>query len=121
MRTVIKGDRSCVAVAAASVIAKVQRDNMMAELGIDHADFGFADNAGYPSPVHKAALAERAPPRTTACRGRILIRCPSGGTSRRSAAGRTEAFRRSRVSSASISDGSDRTDVPPGHPYRINV
>ncbi|MGV9558128.1 ribonuclease HII [Streptomyces sp. NPDC003401] len=61
VRTVIKGDQSCVAVAAASVLAKVQRDKMMAELGIDHADFGFADNAGYPSPVHKAALEERGP------------------------------------------------------------
>ena len=35
VRTVIKGDQSCVAVAAASVIAKVQRDTMMAELGAD--------------------------------------------------------------------------------------
>ncbi|MEV6589152.1 ribonuclease HII [Streptomyces acidicola] len=61
VRTVIKGDQSCVAVAAASVIAKVQRDKMMAELGIDHADFGFAANAGYPSPVHRAALEERGP------------------------------------------------------------
>lgn len=61
VRTVIKGDRSCVAVAAASVIAKVRRDKMMAELGADHADFGFAANAGYPSPVHKAALEERGP------------------------------------------------------------
>ncbi|MEN3585240.1 ribonuclease HII [Streptomyces sp. ZYX-F-203] len=61
VRTVVKGDRSCVAVAAASVIAKVHRDKTMADLGVDHADFGFADNAGYPSPVHKAALAERGP------------------------------------------------------------
>lgn len=61
VRTVIKGDQSCVAVAAASVIAKVQRDKMMAVLGVDHADFGFAANAGYPSPVHKAALEERGP------------------------------------------------------------
>ncbi|MGW7820920.1 ribonuclease HII [Streptomyces puniciscabiei] len=61
VRTVIKGDQSCVAVAAASVIAKVRRDKMMAELGVDHAHFGFADNAGYPSPVHKAALAEWGP------------------------------------------------------------
>ncbi|MEU0411632.1 ribonuclease HII [Streptomyces griseorubiginosus] len=61
VRTVIKGDQSCVAVAAASVIAKVQRDKMMAELGIDHADFDFAANAGYPSPVHKAALEVRGP------------------------------------------------------------
>ncbi|GAA5044477.1 ribonuclease HII [Streptomyces similanensis] len=61
VRTVIKGDQSCVAVAAASVIAKVHRDKMMAELGGEHADFAFAANAGYPSPVHKAALAERGP------------------------------------------------------------
>ncbi|MFF2848584.1 ribonuclease HII [Streptomyces sp. NPDC058001] len=61
VRTVIKGDRSCVAVAAASVIAKVRRDKMMAELGVDHADFDFAANAGYPSPVHRAALEERGP------------------------------------------------------------
>lgn len=56
VRTVIKGDQSCVAVAAASVIAKVHRDAMMAELRGEFADFGFDDNAGYPSPVHKAAL-----------------------------------------------------------------
>ncbi|MGW6539014.1 ribonuclease HII [Streptomyces sp. NPDC055051] len=63
VRTVIKGDQSCVAVAAASVIAKVRRDAMMAELetGPDCAGFGFAANAGYPSPVHKAALEELGP------------------------------------------------------------
>lgn len=61
VRTVIKGDQSCVSVAAASVIAKVSRDRMMAELGSTHQDFAFAANAGYPSPVHKAALAERGP------------------------------------------------------------
>ncbi|WP_406863541.1 ribonuclease HII [Streptomyces sp. HUAS MG47] len=65
VRTVIKGDQSCVAVAAASVIAKVRRDAMMAELGTgageDYADYGFGANAGYPSPVHKAALEERGP------------------------------------------------------------
>ncbi|MFJ2830275.1 ribonuclease HII [Streptomyces sp. NPDC087263] len=61
VRMVIKGDQSCVSVAAASVIAKVQRDKMMAELGVDHADFGFAANAGYPSPVHRAALEDRGP------------------------------------------------------------
>ncbi|MEU6118170.1 ribonuclease HII [Streptomyces sp. NPDC047117] len=61
VRTVIKGDQSCIAVSAASVIAKVQRDAMMAELGLEHAHFGFADNAGYPSPVHRAALEEWGP------------------------------------------------------------
>ncbi|NDZ77464.1 ribonuclease HII [Streptomyces sp. SID10853] len=65
VRTVIKGDQSCVAVAAASVIAKVRRDAMMAELASAESDvcegFAFENNAGYPSPVHKATLAERGP------------------------------------------------------------
>ncbi|MBB1254917.1 ribonuclease HII [Streptomyces alkaliterrae] len=61
VRTVVKGDISCVAVAAASVLAKVRRDALMAELGADHAEFGFDANAGYPAPVHKAALAELGP------------------------------------------------------------
>ncbi|MFD7029952.1 ribonuclease HII [Streptomyces sp. NPDC059917] len=64
VRTVIKGDQSCVAVAAASVIAKVWRDRMMAELGEPGdgiEDFAFGSNAGYPSPVHRAALEERGP------------------------------------------------------------
>ncbi|MFC5909069.1 ribonuclease HII [Streptacidiphilus monticola] len=61
VRTVIKGDQSCVAVAAASVLAKVHRDAAMAELGAGHPDYGFADNAGYPSPVHKAALEQLGP------------------------------------------------------------
>lgn len=64
VRTVIKGDQSCVAVAAASVIAKVRRDRMMAEIGGPGGgfeDFAFAANAGYPSPVHRAALEELGP------------------------------------------------------------
>jgi ribonuclease HII len=64
VRTVIKGDQSCVSVAAASVLAKVRRDAMMAELGAgsdEYTPFAFDDNAGYPSPVHKAALGERGP------------------------------------------------------------
>lgn len=61
VRTVIKGDQSCVSVAAASVLAKVQRDAMMVELAAQHVEFGFADNVGYPSPVHRLALEEYGP------------------------------------------------------------
>ncbi|MBW1600832.1 ribonuclease HII [Streptomyces sp. JJ66] len=61
VRTVIKGDRSCVPVAAASVIAKVQRDELMGQLGQDHAQFDFAGNAGYPAPAHRAALRDLGP------------------------------------------------------------
>lgn len=61
VRTVIKGDQSCVCVSAASVLAKVYRDRLMGELGTDYPAYGFADNAGYPSPVHRAALEEFGP------------------------------------------------------------
>ncbi|MFJ8045346.1 ribonuclease HII [Kitasatospora sp. NPDC096147] len=63
VRTVIKGDQSCICVSAASVLAKVQRDAMMAELGEEYPAFAFAENAGYPSPVHRAALEEHGPTR----------------------------------------------------------
>ncbi|GAA3423942.1 ribonuclease HII [Streptosporangium sandarakinum] len=59
VRCEVKADLSCVSVAAASVIAKVRRDAHMASLGFE--EYGFADNAGYPSPVHQRALAERGP------------------------------------------------------------
>ncbi|GAA3409822.1 ribonuclease HII [Streptosporangium vulgare] len=59
VRCEVKGDLSCVSVAAASVIAKVRRDTYMASLGFE--EYGFADNAGYPSPVHQAALAALGP------------------------------------------------------------
>ncbi|MDH6143094.1 ribonuclease HII [Kitasatospora sp. GP30] len=61
VRTVIKGDQSCVCVAAASVLAKVHRDALMAELAPQYPAYGFEDNAGYPSPVHRAALEEFGP------------------------------------------------------------
>lgn len=55
----VKADLRSVSVAAASVIAKVHRDGFMAGLGFD--EFAFAENAGYPSPTHQAALAANGP------------------------------------------------------------
>ncbi len=63
VRTVIKGDQSCVAVAAASVIAKVRRDAMLAELAPECPEYAFESNAGYPSPAHRAALEAHGPTR----------------------------------------------------------
>jgi ribonuclease HII len=60
VRTEIKADLRSVSVAAASVLAKVHRDTLMAELG-GHEEYGFADNAGYPSPVHQDALRRLGP------------------------------------------------------------
>jgi ribonuclease HII len=59
VRTEIKADLRSVSVAAASVLAKVHRDTLMAELG--HEEYGFADNAGYPSPAHQEALKRLGP------------------------------------------------------------
>jgi ribonuclease HII len=59
VRTEIKADLRSVSVAAASVLAKVHRDALMAGLG--HEEYGFAANAGYPSPVHREALGRLGP------------------------------------------------------------
>jgi ribonuclease HII len=57
VRTVIKGDASCVSIAAASIVAKVTRDRMMRGLSASFPAFDFHSNKGYPSPVHRTALA----------------------------------------------------------------
>ena len=61
VRTAVKADLRSVSVAAASVLAKVNRDALMAELGEACPDFAFADNAGYPAPAHQQALAAHGP------------------------------------------------------------
>jgi ribonuclease HII len=61
VRCAVKADLRSVPVAAASVLAKVHRDNLMAELGRPHAEFAFEENAGYPSPAHQRALASLGP------------------------------------------------------------
>jgi ribonuclease HII len=54
---VVRGDSRVPAISAASIVAKVTRDAMMACADQRFPGFGFARNAGYPAPVHKAALA----------------------------------------------------------------
>ena len=58
-RTIVKGDATCLSIAAASVLAKVTRDRIMRDADGRYPGFGFAQSKGYPSPVHRAALAER--------------------------------------------------------------
>ncbi len=55
--TVVGGDARCISVAAASVLAKVTRDRLMRAQADDFAPFEFERNKGYPSPVHRRALA----------------------------------------------------------------
>jgi ribonuclease HII len=56
VETVVKGDQRCASVAAASVVAKVARDELMSELAPSFPGFDFDKNVGYPSQTHQRAL-----------------------------------------------------------------
>ena len=56
VQTVVKGDQRSLSIAAASIIAKVTRDWIMAELDAQHPGYGWAHNAGYGTAEHRAAL-----------------------------------------------------------------
>jgi len=55
-RAVVKGDRRVLSIAAASILAKVERDRMMAELARRFPGYGWERNAGYGTKQHLAAL-----------------------------------------------------------------
>jgi ribonuclease HII len=68
--SLIKGDARSISIAAASIIAKVTRDKLMAEYGKIHSGYGFEKNMGYgtkehldglkllgPSPIHRKSFA----------------------------------------------------------------
>ena len=55
-RSVIRGDARCASIAAASIVAKVARDSMMRDLDHLFPGYGLADNKGYGTPEHLAAL-----------------------------------------------------------------
>jgi len=57
-RAVIGGDALCLSIAAASIIAKVARDKLMAELCEAHPGYGWRTNAGYGTAEHQAGLAK---------------------------------------------------------------
>jgi ribonuclease HII len=52
-----KADQSSVSVAAASIVAKVARDRMLAQLAETYPDYGFANHKGYGTQAHLDALA----------------------------------------------------------------
>ncbi|MDT8880004.1 ribonuclease HII [Halomonas saccharevitans] len=55
-QAVVKGDARHPAIAAASILAKVERDAGMVALDARHPDYGFARHKGYPTREHLAAL-----------------------------------------------------------------
>jgi ribonuclease HII len=60
-KTVVSGDQLCISIAAASIIAKVARDEMMIELDKRYPEYGFASHKGYPCDAHLQALRRYGP------------------------------------------------------------
>ena len=60
-RSIVKGDRLSLSISAASVIAKVTRDRMMAELDAQYPGYGFAAHKGYGTAAHLEALRQLGP------------------------------------------------------------
>lgn len=56
--TIVKGDAKYLSIAAASILAKTHRDEAMTALHQQYPEYGWASNAGYPTPTHRAALVE---------------------------------------------------------------
>ena len=61
VRMRVKADRTCASVAAASVLAKCERDALMVGLAAQHPAYGWDENKGYGAPEHLAALRELGP------------------------------------------------------------
>lgn len=59
--TMVKADLRCAAVAAASVLAKVERDGIMVARAADHPEYGWEGNKGYSAPEHGAAIRRLGP------------------------------------------------------------
>ncbi len=61
VRTMIKADLKCSSVAAASVLAKTERDAIMVRLAADHPGYGWDENKGYSTAAHVEALRRLGP------------------------------------------------------------
>jgi ribonuclease HII len=58
---IIRGDATVASIAAASIVAKVARDRMMAVLARAYPHYGFERHVGYPTRLHRRAIAEFGP------------------------------------------------------------
>lgn len=59
--TVVKGDRLCLSIAAASIVAKVIRDQIMEGMEKKYPGYGLALHKGYATAFHKTAIADLGP------------------------------------------------------------
>ena len=53
---IIRGDSKSLSIAAASIVAKIRRDELMVDLAQQHPGYGWETNMGYPSKSHRLAL-----------------------------------------------------------------
>ena len=61
VKTVVKGDSLSLNIAAASVLAKVTRDDLMVQMAEEYPEYGFDIHKGYGTKAHYAALTEHGP------------------------------------------------------------
>jgi len=61
VRTVVKGDSLSASIAAASILAKVTRDDLMLEMAKEYPEYGFEVHKGYGTKAHYEALREHGP------------------------------------------------------------
>ena len=93
-KAIVDGDAKCRSIAAASIIAKVTRDRIMADYAREYPGYGWETNRGYPTPRTLGARSTRSadaasPPqlragardRSTPCRVRYRFRNPEGESS----------------------------------------
>ena len=59
--TVVKGDATYMSIAAASILAKTHRDELMKRYAAEYPGYGWESNMGYPTKAHYAALAQSGP------------------------------------------------------------
>jgi ribonuclease HII len=55
-KAIVAGDTKCRSIAAASIVAKVTRDRIMADHAVTYPGYGWERNRGYPTPEHIRAL-----------------------------------------------------------------
>ena len=60
-KTIVKGDKQCLSIAAASIVAKVTRDNIMEKLHNMYPQYNFSKHKGYPTKEHYEAIKKYGP------------------------------------------------------------
>lgn len=55
-KAIVKGDQKCLSIAAASILAKVHRDDLMTQLSDQYKEYGFQQNKGYGTLSHRNAI-----------------------------------------------------------------